>query len=103
MLAIKLKRIGKKGYATFRIIVSEKRSKVFGRFIEDLGWFNPHSNELKINKERIEYRLKNGAQPTDRVYNLLIKAGVLKGQKRPMHKVSKKSSEEPVLEAKAPE
>lgn len=90
MLAIKFKRIGKKGQASYRIIVAEKRSKVFGRFVEDLGWFNPHTDGFKINKERAEFRLKTGAQPTDSVYNLLIKAGLIQGPKRAVHKKAKK-------------
>lgn len=93
MLAIKLKRIGKKGQASFRIIVTEKRSKVHGRFVEDLGWYNPHTDEFKIDKDKAGVRMKTGAQPTDSVYNLLVKAGVIKGAKKPVHKISKKSEE----------
>ena len=89
MLAIKLKRIGKKHQASFRIIVSEKRSKIDGRYVEDLGWLNPRSDELNVNKERAEYWLKNGAQPTDTVYNLLVKIGLIKGPKRAVHAKSK--------------
>lgn len=91
MLTIKLKRIGKKHQASFRIIVAEKRSKFDGRYVEDIGWLNPRIDEFNIKKERVEYWLKNGAQPTDTVYNLLIKAKILKGPKRPVHK--KKKSE----------
>jgi len=73
MLAIKFKRIGKKGQASFRVIVSERRSKINGRFLEDLGWFNPHTNKSTINIERVNYWIKNGAQPTTSVKNLLKK------------------------------
>ncbi len=73
MLAIKLKRIGKKHQASFRIIVAEKRSKVNGRFVEDLGWYNPHTNKSKINIERVSHWIKNGAQPTISLKNLLKK------------------------------
>lgn len=76
MLAIKFKRIGKKGQASFRIITTEKRSKIDGRFIEDLGWYNPHTNKFKINKERVDYWIKSGAQPTLSVKNLLKKQKV---------------------------
>ncbi|KKU15354.1 30S ribosomal protein S16 [Candidatus Wolfebacteria bacterium RIFCSPLOWO2_01_FULL_45_19] len=71
MLAIKLKRIGKKHQAAYRVVVAEKRSKLGGRYVEDLGWFNPHTDEMLINKERAAYWIKNGAQPTDRVLRLL--------------------------------
>lgn len=74
MLAIKLKRIGKKHQAAYRVIVAEKRSKLGGRYAEDLGWFNPHTNEISVDKTRIEYWIKNGAKPTDRVRRLLEKA-----------------------------
>ncbi|MEK7574366.1 MAG: 30S ribosomal protein S16 [Patescibacteria group bacterium] len=73
MLAIKLKRIGKKGQASFRVIVAEKRSKVDGRFVEDMGWFNPHNDKFKLDIERINYWIKNGAQPTPSIKNLLKK------------------------------
>lgn len=96
MLAIKFKRIGKKHQPSYRIIIAEKRSKMGGDCIEDLGWYNPISKEFKVKKERAEYRLKTGAQPTDSVYNLLVKAGVISGTKRPVHKVIKKTEEKPV-------
>ena len=92
MLAIKFKRIGKKHQASFRIIVTEKRSKLQGRYVDDLGWFNPHNDQFNINKERASHWLKNGAQPTDSIHNLLVRASVIKGPKRPVHKVSKASS-----------
>ena len=73
MLAIKLKRIGKKHQAAYRIVIAEKRSKLGGRDVEDIGWFNPHRDEAKIAKERAEYWLGVGAQPTDRVKKILTK------------------------------
>jgi len=90
MLAIKLKRVGKKKQASFRIIVAEKRRKVFGKFVEDLGFWNPRTDQFKVNKERASYWLKVGAQPTDTVHNLLVKAGVLNKPKISVHKRSKK-------------
>lgn len=95
MLAIKLKRIGKKHQPSYRIVVNEKKSKMSGRFIEDLGWYNPFSKEIKIDKERVNFRLKTGAQPTDTVYNLLVKSGIISGFKRAVHKIIKKTEEKP--------
>ena len=86
MLAIKLQRVGKKKQASFRIVIAEKRSKMDGRFIDNLGFLNPHTDKFEINKEKISYWLKVGAQPTDTVFNLLIKAGILKGPKKAVHK-----------------
>ncbi len=94
MLAIKLRRTGKKHQASFRIVVSEKRSKVKGRFVEDLGWFNPRNDEVQMNNERALYWMKSGAQPTDTVHNILIRVGAIKGKKIPVHSISKKKQEE---------
>lgn len=90
MLAIKFKRVGKKNQPSYRIIVSEKKSKVFGKFIEDLGWYDPKNKKFNLNKERAQYRLQTGCQPTDTVYNLFVKTGIIKGHKKPVHKILKK-------------
>lgn len=89
MLAIKLKRIGKKHQPSYRLIVAEKRSSLVGRYVEDLGWYNPlaaKENKFKFNKDRIDHWLKTGAQPTATVHNLLILAGILSGAKMRAHK-----------------
>ena len=93
MLAIKLQRIGKKKQGSFRVVVAEKRSKMSSS-IEDLGFFNPYSDNLNISKERASYWLEEGAQPTDSVFNLLITAGIVEGEKRAVHAKSKKQPEE---------
>lgn len=93
MLAIKFKKIGKKHQPSFRIVVAEKRSKLTGRYIEDLGWLNPESKESGIKKERAEHWLKMGAQPTDTVYNLFVKNNVIKGKKRAVHAKAKKAED----------
>lgn len=93
MLAIKLRRIGKKHQPAYRVVVVEKRSKLAGRFVEDLGWLEPKTDSVNINGDRILYWMKSGAQPTDTVYNILVKQGVLKGKKRPVHKKGKKAAE----------
>lgn len=89
MLAIKLQRIGKKSQASFRVIVQEKRTKLQGRSTEDLGWANPRTDRYEVNKERAAYWLTMGAQPTDTAWNLLVKAGVVRGAKRAVHGKSK--------------
>ena len=91
MLAIKLKRIGKKHQPSFRIVVAEKRSKLQGRYVEDLGWLNPRGREFNFDKERAVHWLSKGAQPTDTVYNLFVKAGISSGPKRAKHKKIKQS------------
>jgi len=94
MLSIKLKPIGKKGHISYRIVVAEARSKLKGRFVEDLGWYNPYTNEFKIDEEKTKKWLSSGAQATDSVHNLLVKAGVCPGPKKAVHSTKKKKIEE---------
>ncbi len=73
MLAIRLTRMGAKKKPFYRIIVTEKRSKRDGRFIENLGYYDPCSKpaNIKLNSERVNYWIERGAQPTDTVRNML--------------------------------
>lgn len=87
MLAIKLKRIGKKKQAAFRLIVAEKKSKVRGRYVEDLGSYSPHTKVLRVSRERVTHWIGCGARPTESVHNLLITHGIIKGAKIPVHNV----------------
>jgi len=89
MLSIKLKRVGKKHQASFRIVVAEKRSKLQGRSVEDLGWVNPRTKKMEINKERARYWMGVGAQPTPTVWNTLVRAGIAEGKKIAVHKKTK--------------
>jgi small subunit ribosomal protein S16 len=101
MLTLKLKRIGKKHQGSFRLIVDEKRHKLYGKNVEDLGWHNPHSNKSEFKKDRIEHWLKKGAKTTDTVHNLLISAGVISGKKIAVHKQPKAKKAESVSSAPA--
>lgn len=84
MLSIKLRRVGKRGQASFRMVVAEARSKLGGKFIEDLGWVNPHTNQFEVNKDRVLYWLKSGAQPTATTASYFKKAGIeLKVENKP--------------------
>src|SRR3989344_8052269 len=93
MLAIKLQRIGKKKQPSYRIVVQPKRSKLNGRFIEDLGWYHPVTKKSQILVNRLEYWLKTGAKPTPTVHNLLGREGVIKAPKIPVHKKIEKKKE----------
>ena len=79
MVKIRLRRIGAKKAQFYRVVVADSRYPRDGRFIEEIGTFNPLSepSELKIDAERALQWMKNGAQPTDTVRVLLKKAGVL--------------------------
>jgi small subunit ribosomal protein S16 len=97
MLAIKLRPTGKKHQRHFRMVVLEKRSKLQGKYVDNLGWLDPHENKYTIDKEKAEEWIKKGAQPTDTAHNLLVRAGVLKTNKIPVHK--KKKATEPAKTA----
>ncbi|MBI2591576.1 MAG: 30S ribosomal protein S16 [Candidatus Brennerbacteria bacterium] len=103
MLAIKLKRIGKKGQASFRIIVSEKRSKINGRFTADLGWYNAATDQFSVKNELAKDWILKGAQPTDSVHNLLVKTGVISGPKKAVHKKAAAKAETPTAAKPAAE
>ena len=97
MLAIKLQRIGKQHQPSYRIVVQEKREKLNGPSVEDLGWLDPVANKSQVNAERVKHWISVGAQPTDTVHNLLVTLGVLSGKKRAVHRVKKEA-----LAAEAP-
>jgi small subunit ribosomal protein S16 len=73
MVKIRLARHGAKKRPYYRVVVSDSRTPRDGRFIEEVGRYNPVSNPKKIefNQERVQYWLNNGAQPTDTVARLL--------------------------------
>ena len=76
MVKIRLRRTGSKKNASYRIVVADERSPRDGRFIEELGYYNPLSDpiELKVDVERANDWIKKGAQPTETVKSLLKKA-----------------------------
>jgi small subunit ribosomal protein S16 len=76
MVKIRLRRMGAKKNPFYRVVVADSRAPRDGRFIEEIGTYNPltHPSEIKINLERANYWIKNGAQPTDTVKALLKKA-----------------------------
>lgn len=80
MVKIRLKRMGAKKAPFYRIIVADSRSPRDGRFIAQLGTYNPLTNpaEIKVDEEETLKWLSNGAMPTDTVRNILSKAGIMK-------------------------
>jgi small subunit ribosomal protein S16 len=76
MIKIRLKRYGRKGQPSYRIVATDSRVKRDGKAIEELGFFNPCTNETHLKYNRIVERIKTGAQPTDTVRNILVKAKV---------------------------
>ncbi|BCJ85164.1 30S ribosomal protein S16 [Effusibacillus dendaii] len=76
---IRLKRIGAKKAPFYRVVVSDSRSPRDGRFIEEIGTYNPVTQpaQININEDKAIQWLKNGAQPSDTVRNLFSKTGIL--------------------------
>lgn len=76
MVKIRLTRLGDKKTPFYRVVVADQRRARDGKFIEVIGTYNPLTTpeEIKIDSERANYWLKNGAQPTDTVKDLLKKA-----------------------------
>lgn len=76
---IRLRRVGRAGVSVYRIVVADSRSPRDGRFIEEIGTYDPNQtkNKVVLNKELALKWLKQGAQPTDTIRNILSDAGVL--------------------------
>ncbi len=76
---IRLKRIGAKKNPFYRVVVADSRYPRDGRFIEEIGTYNPLVNpaDVKIDAERAQKWIKDGAQPTDTVKSLLKKSGII--------------------------
>ena len=79
MVKIRLKRVGAKKQPFYRVIVADARSPRNGRFIEEIGYYNPLTDpaDIKIDAEKAKTWLGNGAQPTDTVRALLKKSGII--------------------------
>lgn len=89
---IRLRRIGKKKAPFYRVVVADSRYPADGRFIEEIGYYNPLENPvvIKIDTEKAQKWMANGAQPTDTVKSLLKKAAA---------KAKTEAAEQPAAEA----
>ena len=93
MLVIRFFRVGKKNQPSFKIVVTDKRKPPRGgRFVEEVGFYNPLTKEKILQRERIKYWLSKGAKPSDTVHNLLVSEKILEGKKIALHKKSKKEA-----------
>lgn len=79
MVKIRLMRTGAHKSPSYRIVVASSRARRDGPFVEILGTYDPKKNpfELKVDSDKASKWIKQGAQPTDTVRKLLVKAGVL--------------------------
>ncbi|MBD0362462.1 MAG: 30S ribosomal protein S16 [Coleofasciculus sp. C3-bin4] len=77
MVKLRLKRYGKKREVSYRIVAIQSSARRDGRPLEELGFYNPRTDETRLNVPAIVKRLQEGAQPTETVRNILRKANVL--------------------------
>ena len=76
---IRMRRMGSKRKPFYRIVVADSRMPRDGRFIEEVGYYNPltNSDEVKLEEDKIFEKIEKGAQPSDTVRSLLSKAGLM--------------------------
>ena len=76
---MRLRRMGAKKAPTYRVIVADSRSPRDGRFIDEVGYYNPMTTpaEIKLDAEKAKKWIANGAQPTETVKSLLKKSGIV--------------------------
>ena len=104
MIVIRLFRTGKKNQPFFKIVVTDKRKPARpGRFLEELGFWNPLTKEKNLKAEQIKSWLAKGAKTSATVHNLLVKEKIIEAKKIAVHKKSKKKKEEKPAEVKPKE
>ncbi|PIZ00320.1 30S ribosomal protein S16 [bacterium (Candidatus Howlettbacteria) CG_4_10_14_0_8_um_filter_40_9] len=120
MLRIRFARTGKKKQASYRVVVAEKSRAVQSKFVEILGWYNPHTKELQVDKEKLQVWLSKGASPSDSMAKIFKLNGIelpswvkiVEKNKEPKKKAQataaskaeaskEEISEEPAIEAEA--
>ena len=94
MLKVRLKRVGRKHDPSFRIVVVENTKAPQGGYLESVGFYNAMQKQVQLKKERIQYWMGVGAQPTAVVHNILVQQGVIQAPKIAVHKRSKKKEQE---------
>lgn len=77
MIKLRLKRFGKKREASYRIVAINSRDRREGRPLEELGFYNPRTDEIRLDRDGILRRLEQGAQPTDTVRDILVRENIL--------------------------
>ena len=76
MIKLRLKKYGRKGQPCYRIVAMDSRTRRDGRSIEELGFYNPMTDETHLKFNEIVKRLEQGAQPTETVRNIFLKAKI---------------------------
>jgi small subunit ribosomal protein S16 len=105
MLIIRLRRSGKKNKPTYRIVVAEHSFPIDGRFVEDLGHYNPHNKTVGIDKEKAVEWMKKGARPSNSIAKIFEKEKIKHSSVVVVKKNKKSKSKEeakPAAPAAAP-
>jgi small subunit ribosomal protein S16 len=111
MLTIRMQRLGRKGHPTYRVVVQDVRqTPTSGKNVAMLGSYDPHTKTTTLVREKAEFYLKNGAQPSDRVARLFTAEGIKLPEwvkmpterKREIRKADKLRKHRPAEEAPAP-
>jgi small subunit ribosomal protein S16 len=77
MLAIRMQRLGRKGHPTYRVVVQDVRqTPTSGKYVAMLGSYDPHAKTNTLKKDRAQFYIDHGAQPSDRVIRLFADAGI---------------------------
>jgi small subunit ribosomal protein S16 len=93
MLKIRLQRTGKRGQAYFRLVVTEHTTKPKGKYLEFLGSYDPHKNEISVKADRVKYWLSVGAKLSETANNLLVGKGIIEGKKVKVWRPKKKGKQ----------
>lgn len=103
MLMIRLTRVGKKKHPTYRVVVQQREKAPSANVLEILGHYNPHTNPatIAVQGERLQYWMKNGAQLSDTLHNLLVGHKLLDAEKRKITRTKRSAEAEPVVPVSA--
>jgi len=82
MLIIRLQRVGRRNHAEFRVVLTEHTRGPKANYIEALGHYNPHTDAVQIDGEKVREWISKGAQVSDTVHNLLVSQKIIKGDKK---------------------
>ena len=101
MIKLRLKRFGKKREVSYRVVAVNSTSRRDGRPLEELGFYNPRTDEIRLDVDGIQRRLSQGAQPTDTVRDLLRKQNIL-GVKQAGQSAGQSAAHQASLQAEQP-
>lgn len=96
MIKLRLQRRGKKNYATYRVVAADQHAPIQGKFLADLGSYNPHTKAFLVKADLVNMWMSKGAQPSATVHNLLVTHNMLAAEKVRSWRPKKKPGEEKV-------